>query len=430
MKKLNQIFEDIENNKSSNFYFYTLIFIFLSAAFFLALNFSPYPEYDELAYIDHVKKISQSDRYWYLGDRNRMPIFNYILFISYSPNFTEVIQYRVFQLTNIIFVTFFSIFYLSYLKNRFVSNVIFLQFSSFSLFLPIICYIHDVVVEPIFYVIFAVFFVFTLDFLKVFNLLNSVKFGFLAAFLYLIKATGLSIFVISIFFIIIKKILEKEKIINIFKNIVLSIVSFLIICSPYMYENYQKFDKNFFYNVNTTFYIWYDSWEEVETGTKAYGDRIGYPAMPEEDIPSLKKYLSTHSNQQIYERFRNGLNSILNYYFSVQEFTGSLSLSLILVIFSRKYFQEKLFVNNNYLKNIKSYLILLSVFVLFSSAFYQVIAPIPRFTIYLFLPAYLYYFLQQDKLVKSMTSNKKFQLFYFNNIVLLSSLMLSLYSQV
>ncbi len=48
------------------------------------------------------------------------------------------------------------------------------------------------------------------------------------------------------------------------------------------------------YNVNSRFYFWYDSWAEVRRGTRAFGDRGGWPTMPEADIPSLSWYFNRH----------------------------------------------------------------------------------------------------------------------------------------
>jgi hypothetical protein len=52
--------------------------------------------------------------------------------------------------------------------------------------------------------------------------------------------------------------------------------------------------------------MWYDSWDEVEAGTKAYGDRQNWPEMPEEAIPSLQNYVRNHSIFEILYRFIHG----------------------------------------------------------------------------------------------------------------------------
>jgi hypothetical protein len=70
----------------------------------------------------------------------------------------------------------------------------------------------------------------------------------------------------------------------------LVILCFLIVISPYIFKNKRIYGQ-YFYNVNSTFYIWYDSWDEVKQGTRAYGDRDGWPDMPENQIPSFSKYM-------------------------------------------------------------------------------------------------------------------------------------------
>jgi hypothetical protein len=86
---------------------------------------------------------------------------------------------------------------------------------------------------------------------------------------------------------------------------------FLLVIFPYIRTSKARFGHHF-YNVNSTFYMWYDSWEEAQRGTKAHGDRVGWPVMPAEDIPSLRKYLQDHSFGDIVGRFVRGFGVTLS----------------------------------------------------------------------------------------------------------------------
>ena len=135
--------------------------------------------------------------------------------------------------------------------------------------------------------------------------------GFTAAILYFFKATGLLIFIISIMYLLVRNLNR-----NNIKNIFYSLSTFFATTSPYLIENYIKFNKNIFYNVNTTFYVWYDSWEQVESGTKKYGDRVGWPDIDESLIPSASKYLQSHTVNEIIERLFFGIKSFLQLLYS------------------------------------------------------------------------------------------------------------------
>lgn len=86
---------------------------------------------------------------------------------------------------------------------------------------------------------------------------------------------------------------------------------FLAIIFPYIRTSKIHFGQ-YFYNVNSTFYIWYDSWEEASLGTKAHGDREGWPDMPADEIPSMGKYLGEHTPEQIGLRLVNGAQLVLD----------------------------------------------------------------------------------------------------------------------
>ena len=107
----------MKDNKNSNIIVLLINLIFVSSALVIAFNFSPYPEFDELAYISHVETIAESPNYYYLGDRNRMPMFNYFLFSFYLIKLPNVDPYRVYQIANIFFTTVFSIWYCVKIKK-------------------------------------------------------------------------------------------------------------------------------------------------------------------------------------------------------------------------------------------------------------------------------------------------------------------------
>jgi hypothetical protein len=92
-------------------------------------------------------------------------------------------------------------------------------------------------------------------------------------------------------------------------SIALVVVVFLGTVYPYINSNEKAFGS-YFYCVSTTFYMWYDSWEEAKQGTKAHGGRKGWPDMPPDQIPSLGKYLREHTAQQIVDRIVNGLKTL------------------------------------------------------------------------------------------------------------------------
>ena len=95
-------------------------------------------------------------------------------------------------------------------------------------------------------------------------------------------------------------------------HVLLTLLAFLVLLFPYLQESHEKFGSHF-YNVNTTFYIWYDSWGEAKAGTRAAGDRFGYPDLPPEEIPGLEKYIREHTLIQIIDRFRDGAQDLLQF---------------------------------------------------------------------------------------------------------------------
>jgi len=88
-------------------------------------------------------------------------------------------------------------------------------------------------------------------------------------------------------------------------------VAFLAAVLPYISKSKEVYGQ-YFYNVNSTFYIWCESWKDVERTVKAAGDREGWPDLPPEEIPSFKNYLRDHSAAEIGGRVATGISRVFN----------------------------------------------------------------------------------------------------------------------
>jgi hypothetical protein len=86
--------------------------------------------------------------------------------------------------------------------------------------------------------------------------------------------------------------------------------SFLLVLWPYASTSRRVFGQ-YFYNVNSTFYIWYDEWGDAIKGTRAHGDRVGWPTLPADRIPGPVKYWREHSLGQIGARLAGGFRQIV-----------------------------------------------------------------------------------------------------------------------
>jgi hypothetical protein len=86
--------------------------------------------------------------------------------------------------------------------------------------------------------------------------------------------------------------------------------AFLAVLWPYISTSKRVFG-HYFYNVASTFCIWYDNWAQASVGTRLHGDGVGWPTMPESELPSASRYWREHTIGQISARIGNGLADIV-----------------------------------------------------------------------------------------------------------------------
>lgn len=83
-------------------------------------------------------------------------------------------------------------------------------------------------------------------------------------------------------------------------------VVFLAVLWPYASESKRVFGQ-YSYNVNTTFYMWCDSWAECKQGVRAHGGLVGWPDMPASELPGPSKWIDQHGWSGAVARIDDGL---------------------------------------------------------------------------------------------------------------------------
>ena len=86
-------------------------------------------------------------------------------------------------------------------------------------------------------------------------------------------------------------------------------VCFLAVVYPYI-ANSQRVFGQYLFNQNTTFYIWYDSGAQARAVMMPYTDDEGRVSLPAEQLPSLDEYWRTHTFGQMFDRVREGIQSM------------------------------------------------------------------------------------------------------------------------
>ncbi|RPJ85137.1 MAG: hypothetical protein EHM13_02000 [Acidobacteria bacterium] len=82
-------------------------------------------------------------------------------------------------------------------------------------------------------------------------------------------------------------------------------VVFLAVFYPYA-SNSKRVFREYFYNVNSTFYLWCDNWAQAASGPFSHGDHVGRPQMRKSELPGPAKYWKEHTLRQIADRIRGG----------------------------------------------------------------------------------------------------------------------------
>ena len=271
---------------------------------------------DQSAYMEYAQRLYQSG-YTYIGDYNRMPVYPFLQSLIYRPGMPDKEFFALGKYLNLV-LSLVLLAALAFIVRRYVSWLTTLNLMLITAFTVFIFKAPWFQAELLFYFINFVLFLLMWQLLQRPAWRLAIATGIVAGVAHLTKASilpGLALFLVLAAWrgawalyqnrrSVTGAVLEKS-ILPHLAVVLLVGVFFLATVFPYINTSKQVFGR-YFYNVNSTFYIWYDSWEQAKQGTRAHGDRVGWPDMPPEELPSLSKYLREHTTDEIIQRFVDG----------------------------------------------------------------------------------------------------------------------------
>jgi len=295
------------------FAFAAIGMLFYNAATRHAVDINTDPMHsDQQVYINLAKKVHQSG-FAYKGDRNQTPLYPFFQALFYEPEMSDREFFAVGKQVNIVLsltllLVLFFVFRYYFSLHRSVILTLIVTFS--------LCIFK----APYFAVENLYYFLSFLAFLGMGSMLISpsipkgVLTGIALGFAYYAKASIQPALVLFCLIYISKEIWRiahlKQAWVSSIQNWVslfLLVGVFLGVLFPYIRESKNIYGQ-YFYNQNSTFFIWYDDFSSARADSDRYGYGQGWPDLSPEEIPSLRKYIREHSIKDIVDRFVYGFS--------------------------------------------------------------------------------------------------------------------------
>lgn len=275
---------------------------------------------DQNSYMNYAKSVWE-DPTGYVGGRNRMPVYPYLQALLYDEDLSDEAFFERGKRFNIVLggvllVGLYVIFRTSLSAS---SAIVLWALTTFTVFIFRAAYLQ---VELLFYSLLFVAFILMIRALGKPYWQFAAAAGGVLGIAYLCKASVLPALLLFLGFLVVAALREVHRALlddrpvarRLGRRLVQALVvvaAFLVVTGPYLRTSNRVFGR-YFYNVNSTFYMWYDSWDEALKGTGADGrDRVGWPDhLPEEAIPGPEKYLREHTAWEVLRRPWRGLHKM------------------------------------------------------------------------------------------------------------------------
>ena len=260
--------------------------------------------------MNFARKVYES-RFQFTGTRSRMPLYPWIQALFYAPELTEEQFFEQGKKLNIII----SVVCLAVLGIAF-----FVRFPRLyaSYAMLVIAYLLFALKAPwlqaelLSYTLIALAFILSIESMRRPKWFMSVAVGALFATAHFAKSTallGLAVYAGSFIIVLVGRLFDRNRslreLFRVLAYALTPIAVFFVLLYPYFRESKEHYGQ-YLYNVNTTFYMWYDSWDEARKGVRGAGARDHWPDVPDAEIPSIEKYVAEHSLDEMKHRLWRG----------------------------------------------------------------------------------------------------------------------------
>jgi hypothetical protein len=339
---------------------------------------------DQSAYLGYARHLYESN-YTVTEDRNRMPVYPFLLSLIYRPGMTEddflgraqsfTVNLSIFLLLGLYFV--FRKFFPP------LPAIALLAATAFGVF---IYRAGKAQVELLFYFVSFCVFVLLLQMFVKPRWWLALFAGVTMGLAHLTKASILPALVIW-------AVLFAAQILWSFRAdpwrrigmLALVLAGFFAVIFPYI-QTSKRIYNSYFYNVNSTFVMWCDSSTEAYEFLSAHGDKDQWREVPADERPSFRKYWREHSLRQIVARVLGGSRELakkniraIGYY----KFVVALA-AVGVVLIARRIREAREALAANAFAASFAFLFLAGYFLLY--AWYDVVSNDTRFVLSIFLP--------------------------------------------
>jgi len=301
---------------------------------------------DQSAYMFIIKEAKRLD-FEYTGDHNRMPLYPFLQALFYHPDMDDQELFEQAKQLNLILsiILLVCLFMVLLRLFGFFQSYLLILIFAFSLY---IFKAPSVQAEILYYSLSTFGFILMLAMLSRPTWLKAIATGIIVGLAYLTKGTILSslhLFAVLygvqvVLFGVQEKINHnKERLITFTQRaayLLVVLVLFALVIFPYAQALKLRFG-HYFYNVNTTFYIWFDDWQMAIEEEAKHNFVNQWPShLTDDELPNLRNYLREHSSQQIVDRFVSGFEvqfrNIFDKPFSLTNYWTSYLLILLMGI--------------------------------------------------------------------------------------------------
>ena len=264
---------------------------------------------DQGAYLGYARYMYDSN-YTVVGERNRMPVYPFLLSLIYEPGLGETQFLRRAQAFNVN-LSIFLLFLLFLVFRKFFPPwpaVALVAATAFGVFMYRAI---NAQTEVLFYFISFCAFVLLLRILIAPHWWFAALGGATMGLAHLAKASvlpALAVWLAVFAAQILWDFRRSGLVIGVWRRVgmlLLVIATFLALIFPFIQTSKRLYGQ-YFYNVNSTFVMWCDSSSEAWNFLNQHGDKDQWRSLPPEQLPSFSKYWKEHSTAQIARRLLHG----------------------------------------------------------------------------------------------------------------------------